>query len=964
MVALTARETSLWAKKSTEEGEQYWLPLAVHLIDTSHVINWLFLHWLDEGQRLFLEQSLSEESLQKLIKFLGFFHDFGKATPAFQTKASYDGNRSLDGELIDRLNRHGFADLTDLVLASPQKSPHALAGEALLESKRFRIPQSVGAIIGGHHGKAGNPPRHQIRDYTANYFQVDGHSNDSMKEAHRQELAQSWQDAQQRLFDYGLALAGYQNAEEIPEVSQPEAVLLEGLLIMADWLASSEYLDNSHREPLFPLIRVDQSFQDVDLLKRYQNGILTWKRTDKWEPREVQLTNANGPVDPYFERWGFRAHHTQLVMTKAIQDALDPGMVVVEAGMGSGKTEVALLAAEELAYKTGRNGVYMGLPTQATSNAMFERFLRWAKQLADQEGKQLSIDLAHSKSAFNLSLRALPRATNVYDRDELVAKTPAARRLQGKTGATVVDSWLTGKKEMLNDFIVGTIDNLLLMGLKKKHLFLRHLGFSGKVVILDEVHAYDTYMTSYLERSLNWLGAYHVPVILLSATLPVDKRNVLLRAYLRGKYGRRYQSQLVAPADWETAQAYPLLTILDGSEIKQTTKFGPTDGVSKNLRVQRLNLPDTELATAILQKIQDGGVAGVIVNTVRRAQELTKLILDSCDSRVEVMLLHSAYLAPDRAKQERELQAKIGKNGQRPNRLVVVGTQVLEQSLDIDFDVLYTDIAPMDLILQRAGRLHRHAITRPKELQNPEVFIMGIQGLATYDAGDQAVYGQYLLMKTDHFLGDTIRLPEDISPLVQKVYSSSTDAEVKKSEQAQADGEVNEFEQAQADFAQLQCDSKKKAKVFQIAKPNFKPDATIHSWLDNDYGDLGKDGQKASAAVRDIQESLEVILVKCTNQGAFLLDGRPIQKVASREIAEQVIRIPVAITAYSSELDAAITELEKRTQKYFAEWQLDPWLRGDLALPLDDHLSTTLGRWRLTYSSKLGLSYAKEDDYD
>lgn len=241
-VKLTSRETSLWAKKHVDDGEMLWLPLVAHLVDCSHVMNWLFYHWLNAGQRELLTQSVSEEDMQKLIKFLGFFHDIGKATPAFQTKKSYDNNASLDEELIERLNRNGFSELRVSGLSSPQKSPHALAGEAILESDAFNIPASVGAIIGGHHGKPAEKHnlRIQLENYTANYDQVDGHVKDPIEEERRQEEKQAWQDTRQRLFDYGMNLAGYTEAGEIPEVGQPQAVILEGFLIMADWLSSSE----------------------------------------------------------------------------------------------------------------------------------------------------------------------------------------------------------------------------------------------------------------------------------------------------------------------------------------------------------------------------------------------------------------------------------------------------------------------------------------------------------------------------------------------------------------------------------------------------------------------------------------------------------------------------------------------------------------------------------------------------
>jgi len=916
-IKLSKQAAVLWAKKRSEEGRQYWLPLIVHLTDAQKTINWLLNQWLCDGQRQILQGTLSDEDTQKLVKFVGFIHDIGKATPAFQAKPSYDRDDSLDEQLKSQLSRGGFLDFDELSLASANKSPHALAGEAIVEN--FEIPESIGAIIGGHHGKPeSESPDDQLEVYTANYVQSDNNSS----------LQVPWRQVQKELFNYGLVSSGYQIVSDVPEIKQPQAVILEGLLIMADWLSSSEYLNQDQSVPLFPLIEIDQSWQSINMDERFRHAMRAWDLGGKWEPQKVSSD------DPYEDRWGFSARPVQKKMTQAIGATTDPGMVIVEAPMGLGKTEIALIAAEQLAYATGRDGIFMGLPTQATTNAMFDRVEDWVEILAKAQDENFQINLMHGKKLFNRKYLALPNAVNVYA-DE------------GKTGSVVLNAWFSGKKSILTKFTVGTIDNLLLMGLKQKHLFLRHLGFSGKVVIIDEVHAYDCYMDSYLCKAIEWLGTYHVPIVILSATLPKDKRNVLLRAYLKGKYGKYYEKKLIAPANWENAQAYPLLSILDGNQIKQIKDFpGLSDQKPQTLQVQRLNEPDDELISAVVAKISNGGIAGIIVNTVKRAQALAKLV----PTGIKLMVLHSAFLATDRTAQETDLQAAIGKHVVRPDKMIVIGTQVLEQSLDIDFDVLYTDIAPMDLILQRAGRLHRHQIVRPKGLQQPQLFIMGIQGLNDYGTGNEAVYGKYLLMKTDHFLGNTITLPDDISPLVQQVYDPATDHEI--------DG----IDAIRAEFDDVIAKETSKAGVFQIDDPNTRMGATIHDWLGRDLGSVDKDEQKASAAVRDIQETLEVILVRHTDEGNFLLDGRNLLGVQPQEIAQQLVRIPFIVTPGPQKIEQAINDLEKLTSRYFAGWQSNVWLKGALALPLDQDLSTNFEGWRLTYSSRLGLSYVKDDD--
>ncbi|BDR60581.1 CRISPR-associated helicase Cas3' [Lactobacillus xylocopicola] len=909
---------ALWAKKRTDNGEQLWLPLLAHLIDTANVINWLLSHKVCEGTKKWLSENVGGETeLRKLVKFLGFNHDIGKATPAFQTKSSYSGDDDLDEKLIENLIDSGFTKLNDYTGSSRKYSPHAKAGEALLED--LGLPDSIGAIIGGHHGDAGPVfPAEQLDDYPDNYRQYDTGNSATDAEAVRK----NWQAIQKEIFEYGLKLAGYHSVAEIPAVNQAQAVILEGLLITADWFASSEFLGDDPNQKLFPLIPLDLTFDDLDLEGRFEAAVEAWDISGDWIPEKVDVTQ-----DPYKKRWGFTARPVQRVITEAIEDTSDPGMIIIEAPMGLGKTETSLIATEQLAYATQRDGLFWGLPTQATSNAMFTRVNTWLGEIADEQNDHLAIKLLHGKAQFNQEYANLPNASNVED-----------------AGAVVVNSWFTGKKSILSKFAVGTIDTLLLMALKQKHLFLRHLGFSDKVIVIDEVHAYDAYMNQYLYRAIEWLGAYRVPLVLLSATLPKDKRVQLLKSYYHGKY----QKKLTTDAEWVESQAYPLLTILDGSEVKQVSHFaGQSDQKPVSLKVQRINLESDKLIKSILTAINDGGIAGIIVNTVKRSQELAKLV---DDETVELIVLHSAFLAPERIKIEERLQTKIGKGAKRPHKMIVIGTQVLEQSLDIDFDVLYTDIAPMDLLLQRAGRLHRHLIERPPKFRAPKLSVMGIEAMGSYGAANEAVYEKYLLMKTDYYLNDEIHLPDDISNLVQKTYDENNDPEIAG------------LSAAKAEFAHDLERSEIKAKAFRIAAPINKKRKTLHGWLDRSHSAV--DEQKAQAAVRDIKETLDVLLLQEKNHQIFLLDGRPIETCQSKELAGQVIRLPAAV---SFDVNDIIDVLEETTGKYFPTWQSDKWLKGELAVVLDGnnnatiHLKHKKHNWLLNYSAKFGLKIIKEE---
>ncbi|WP_267202588.1 CRISPR-associated endonuclease Cas3'' [Limosilactobacillus kribbianus] len=384
---LSVRAQSLWAKKENKEGQELWLPLIAHLIDTKNVINWLYQNWLDANQQRIIQQDLTDDEVESLVKFVGYFHDIGKATPAFQTKASYNGDHELDNVLMEKLLRTGFNRLNEFSPASRRKSPHALAGETIME--QAGLDPTVGAIIGAHHGKPVDEYfnfRRQYSTYRENYIQSDKDKK----------LEEPWENVQQELIEYGLNLVGYLDIHEVPKVTQAQAIILTGLLIMADWLASSEYLGNDHSIPLFPLIRLDQNFSDLNMRERYQNAIIQWDVSDHWTPRAV--VNS---AEHYQKRWGFKPRVVQKLMSESIGKILDPGMLIIEAPTGIGKSEIAMTAVEQLASRCGTTGLFMGLPTQATNNAMFSRIDKWVNSLAKEDNEKLAIKLMHSKAQFN-----------------------------------------------------------------------------------------------------------------------------------------------------------------------------------------------------------------------------------------------------------------------------------------------------------------------------------------------------------------------------------------------------------------------------------------------------------------------------------------------------------------------------------------------------------------------------------
>jgi CRISPR-associated endonuclease/helicase Cas3 len=920
---LSPQAKALWGKKSVENGQELWLPLVQHLLDTKNVINWLFYNWLSAGERETMYQDLSEVELKRLVPFLGMIHDFGKATPAFQSKSSRQHDQFLDQHIMKKLFHAGFSSLPSAKLPHKNRSPHALAGEALLENMGLNI--YIGAIIGGHHGipQSEAPVENmESNEYPENYFES---ADDTSKQ-------KQWKQIQTEILNFCLKESGYTDLKSIPQVHKPTAVILEGLLIMADWLASSEYIDNKEKMPLFPLLPINVELDQIDSQHRFQTAINTWSIYNG----SLTLKDISDVEQHYKKRWGFYPRPIQIAMSKDIAKVNNPGIIIIEAPMGIGKTEIALTAVEQVAVKDKENGLFMGLPTQATTNAMFTRVNNWLKQVVKNQKINVSIGLLHGKAKLNEEFTGLPFASNIDDE--------AATQ-----GAVILNDWFVGKKAILTRFAVGTIDNLLLMGLRQRHLFLRHLAFSGKVVVIDELHAYDSYVGSYLIKTIEWLGAYHVPVIALSATLPISKRNKLIEAYVRGKYGTK--KVIDNPNDWRNKRSYPLLTILDGKSIRQYDDFSFNDKDKKVVGITRINSNACEVIELILQSVHNGGIAGIIVNTIKRAQELAKLL----PSDVPKIVIHSAFLATDRQKIERKLESFLGKNGTRPDRLIVIGTQVLEQSLDIDFDVLFTDIAPMDLLFQRIGRLHRHNIQRPRSLKNAHTYVMWANTWRNYGKANEMIYSKYLLMKTDYYLPNKLKLPDDISELVQDVYDECTDCE------------INEIQAAKDEFDINYKNEQHKAKIYQITTPRINRLDSIHGWLDFPSSEESEEQRfmkSATATVRDIKQTIEVVVVKKQFNDFFLLNGRHVEKRFAKEISEQTLQLPRSITF---NLQASLKKLRQDTLQNFPEWIDNIWLRNSLVLILDEenqaiwNVQGVKKSFLIKYSTEFGLEVGETD---
>ncbi len=916
------RQDVLWAKKAYIDGSYYWLPLLVHLEDTMNTAGWLWNHWMTEGQRqnLVNQMNIQDENLaESTIRFLGAVHDIGKATPVFQIEKGFSSSEDLNQQLLDRLERAGYKGISNLVLASSRDTKHALAGEVILSG--FGVKDDLTSIVGAHHGKPIDDVSQceEQEGYPANYYQTEDEFS---------EIYCKWKETQQKIFYWAMEECGFSEVDDLPEFSRPAQVLLSGLLIMADWIASNT--------EIFPLLPLEQLYV-TDKKRRFADGMQRW---NKVLPLEIE--EPKDGVVLFRNRFGFSPRGFQKVIFDTVHMIHDPGIVIIEAPTGGGKTEAALAAAEQLAAKTNRSGLFFGLPTQATSNGIFPRILRWLESVTSEYGN-VSIRLVHGKAALNKDMQKLSACSHT-DIDE------------GSDAGVLVNEWFSGrKKTALDDFIVGTVDNFLLTALKQKHLALRHLGFDRKVVIIDEVHAYDAYMEEYLSKAIRWMGAYGVPVILLSATLPADRRIALTEAYLLGRGSKKKEIDL-SEIDAHSTD-YPLITYTDGRKVKQNSDFPKQE--NKVVRVVRLE--EDVLYDKIEELTRDGGIVGIIVNTVSRAQHIAQ-----CCGKLfggeEIELLHSHFIDSDRLRKEECLIRMIGKGAKRPERKIIIGTQVIEQSLDIDFDVLITDLCPIDLLIQRIGRLHRHEIRRPKKHKEPVSYILGMDEKLNFDSGAVNVYGRYLLARTQAYLPSAIRIPQDVSGLVQKVYQTDGTEEPEFSEEEQ-----KLYEDSRRMDENKKQQKRASADVFRIDSPNnrIKPEKyNLIGWLQTP--DSSQTEEKASAQVRDIDDSVEVIAVRRygSDYGLFQPEDEGDKQISEhvedystgKKLAAQTLRLASSLCRKVGGIDRLIDMLEKYNLEHLRRWQSNPWLKGTLGIIFDEEQNFQINDFVLHYDSRYGLT--------
>lgn len=888
----------LMAAKSCHSDPEKWISFVMHSVDTAGVIEYLFDRWIPESLREYFMINLSEHSNRddayntavNYCVLLALLHDIGKMTPAFQNK--------ITANISGHKNKLEDSEIYISNISEASKTPHNIAGQVILEECGFSHETAV--IAGAHHGRPPQDTFEQLCIYTSNYYG----KNDAQKS--------KWQSLWNSWIELSLQITGFSDVNSVPMPDVKLQMLLTGLLIMADWIASNPQY--------FPHVSTDENYSEKQYRARIEKGIKALSL-----PEYLEFQGADDFCELFESRFStpeiqMYPNAVQCKFMEIAANAAEPGIYILEAPMGIGKTEAALAAAEILGAKFGIGGVYFGLPTQATANGIFGRMYAWADNLSS-DGKH-TIRLAHGTADLNNEYRSVLHGKAEDSGDENI----------------IVHEWFEGRKQaLLSDFVVATVDQFLLASLKQKHIMLRHLGLVGKVVIIDECHAYDSYMNVYLDRTLTWMGFYHVPVIILSATLPPERRTEMLKAYLC--YDEHKELTIENPCE---PYAYPVITWTEGTVVQQETVTADTNAV--NVKISKANLSAAEITALLDDKLSEGGCAAVIVNTVDLAQQLS-MEIEKMNPDFTVICFHSRFITTDRAQIENEVFGRAGKNSTVSDRkkLIVVGTQVMEQSLDVDFDFMVTELCPMDLLLQRAGRLHRHNRVRPQKLQQAELVVLLPDEDRRKIIGD-LIYAEWILQKTEEFLPESLNLPECIPELVSKVYAKP------------APDEEND---AWKTFKREKSDKNYRANKYCVEsdKLTSRFRNSLEDFLDNDVGS----SVEAEASVRDTDETIEVIalqkisgekygIISEGNPAEFLItDG--LSEEEAKIIAGQKLKLPHFFSKDNKNFKATFNALKSMPDR----WKESPWLKNELLLVFDENCRAELLGKTLQYSEKYGL---------
>jgi CRISPR-associated endonuclease/helicase Cas3 len=794
---------NFWGKADAKAGT--WHPLVYHMLDVAAVArevtyqNNRFLNFWSE------KLSLEREELLDTISFFAAVHDLGKFAADFQWKRS-DLAQKLQFRTTNPPSFSHHMGAGWILWDQTDNGIHDLFINQLTPKPEGGYPSTItnslkplfSAAFGHHGAPVDTPP-----DYELAYKNI--------FECGEADAAKECLLALLDLFPVVKNLFKHQPDAKIRGNDFIAfSFVLSGLIILSDWTASAEenfeYVCNKTDLPANPMDKVKTEFDSLptyflhsqNLAKKAieKQGLISTPvyRESNWE----RLFSG-------FAKKGYQPNPLQKQMLD-MELPKSQALYILEDIAGSGKTEAALLLIGRLLSRNDANGFYFALPTMATSNGMYKRIAENYKAFfADNTDPSLILSHGSSYLHKEFANSILPQSIN----DNETMREPeeseyGATDLEYQSSKAACNAWFAdrSKKVFLAEAGVGSVDQALLAAIYSRHNTLRLYGLSDRILVIDEVHAYDIYMQQLLNNLLCFQAAMGQSVILLSATLPFSMKQNLINAF-NGDMG-----DIEIIEENETGvnaenEPYPLLTI---AAREKETQCIPIAARKESMRTVSVScITDEKSVLDILIETHNSGKCAVwIRNTVADVQNAYDMLLENMDPD-KLMIFHSRFTMYDRQQVETDVLSMFGKDSGETERSgrILVASQVVEQSLDLDFDVMITDLCPVDLVIQRAGRLCRHSRDKKgNRLENkegkdergiPTLHLYGpdpelqfqekitSEWYSSYFKGGAYVYADAgKLWLTAKVLKDAgkITMPDDARVLIESVYSNQKNLQV------------------------------------------------------------------------------------------------------------------------------------------------------------------------------------------
>ena len=696
-------ETSGWSK-TDKDGNP-----GLSIFEHCRHVGWVAFEIINQGKRI-----PHTEIGSAVASIVAAMHDVGKWSPGFLQMCPVWLKRE---KLEQHADRNAWA--VQQSIRHEKNSQDSI--QLLLQKRQFTQSEAVSwaMIAGAHHGKLHAPIKYGRGDLDR--------------------FIDIWHDQRFKIVEALEKGFGATIHQIGIKKTDPIVLWLMGLTSVADWIGS----DENH----FP---ADQGWNEDEA-----------KQSAKMAVESIGLVKPEIRTGLSFQEiFGFKANDMQ---HKAISAISKPGIYVIEAPMGMGKTEAALACTYGLLQSGQATGLYFALPTQLTSNRIHLRVSEFIEKITINSSKTR---LAHA---------------NAWLEDGYYQPRPVRTLVKRiDNDASMSRDWFaSAKRALLANFGVGTVDQALMSVVAVKHFFVRRFALAGKVIIVDEVHSYDHFTGTLVRLLCQELQKLGCTIIILSATLLPDVRN-----------------ELIGVQEGEIKEeSYPLITgkITIGDLIPaQVAKPPLRPAVKRMFKSTQKALFDASYYA------KRGARVLWVCNTVNSAQDIFHKF-SQIKNGFEIGILHSRFPHFIRQRQEEYWMERLGKTNRADIGCILVSTQIVEQSVDIDSDILISELAPMDMLLQRLGRLWRHLDDRPANIRpadKPELWIIqeekSLNELEQIDGekikeilGAKAkVYQPYVLLKTYETLSqeccDFINLANnagnsDIRNLLNSTYHTRDD---------------------------------------------------------------------------------------------------------------------------------------------------------------------------------------------